>query len=178
MSFIQKKYIYKIFSATDGLYAGALNPNDIVSDISYSTSIYGGPGEATITLVRKARNFGEGKEIALGNRVKVYCFDRDTGFDGSEVLVYDGYISAYDINEGEYRDSVTIILLGWMAELDRYMLRDGNDTEVTYSATDPTNMFKDILDKFTALGGVVNYDGTATPLACRSKFPTRPARET
>lgn len=163
MSFIEKKYIYKVFN-NSGDYVGTLDTRDIISNIAYTTSINGGPGQAKIALARKAQSFGEGTEIALNYRIKVYCFDRDTGFEGSEVLIYDGYISGYSINKGEYNDTVEVTLLGWMSELNRCLLRNGNDTEVVYSATDPSNIFKNALDKFTALGGIVDYDSTSVDL--------------
>lgn len=63
------------------------------------------------------------------------------------------YVSRYG---GQETVQVSIDSLG--RELDNDVLEDGTNTSVEYAGYDPSNIVKDALDKFTAGGGIVDYD--------------------
>lgn len=63
------------------------------------------------------------------------------------------YVSRYG---GQETVQVSIDSLG--RELDNDVLENGTNTSVEYAGYDPSNIVKDALDKFTAGGGIVDYD--------------------
>lgn len=55
--------------------------------------------------------------------------------------------------------------MSYVSELSRYMLRnDDGDTEITYSSYDPSNILIDVIDKYRADGGTLNYSDTSIDL--------------
>lgn len=152
----QKIFLWKIYDP-DGTFITVWT--DVLNDPSFSWEINGGFSELIVDLPRPVDGYGETEDVAHGNQVKLYVFDRDTGDAG--VCIYSGYISRYEsIVEGS-REVVRVTFLGYYTELNQYMLEStytGGATEIAYSSVGPEDILKDALDKFTAAGGKVDYD--------------------
>lgn len=112
-----KKYLYKVYD-NDGSFITTWN--DVISEPEFSIEINGGFSEMTVKLARGVFNFGENSDVAYGNRIRVYCFDVDSGQNG--VLIYSGFISRYvPVIEGR-KETIEITLVSWWWELARFLL--------------------------------------------------------
>jgi hypothetical protein len=122
--------------------------------------INGGAGELVVRLDRKFDNFGEDEDVKINNKVEIYCFDRNTTTSGT--LIFSGYISGYRPVIDAQSEYIEVTLLPYVVETSRFMLRDGTGkTEIIYTTTDPSDILKDIVDKYRADGGTINYSGTS-----------------
>lgn len=135
---------------------------DVTSIVQFTQDINAGFSELVIDLARDSTNFGEDADVKHGNQVKIWCFDAESGTSG--VLVYSGYISRYEPSIVGRKESLRVTLLSYWHELGRYMLESAGDTKVTYTTYDPGNLLKDLLDKFTAAGGKLDYSGGTVDL--------------
>ena len=139
-------------------------------------------GDTRVASTKTANSIGAGTDVELGHKVEVYVFYgsqaiRQTVEHNTRVTVsgdvrvsdigapngrrkFIGYISRYKLNYGE-SESVRVTLFSYGAELDNYILNDAGATTVSYTSDSPSNIFKDVLDKFTADGGVVDYDANS-----------------
>lgn len=158
-----KRYKYNIYDST-GAYITTWS--DVVSEPSFSSSVNSGLSEMKVKLARLADDFGESDDVSFYNQVVVKCFDTDTN-DG--VIIFNGYISGYtpDLEDKEF---IEVVLLGYIQELSRVELLDNGsgintsptagNTTLLYEDQDPSNIFKDIIDKYNSLPGVlgkINY---------------------
>lgn len=158
-----KRFHYKVYDSL-GNYKATWN--DVANVLSFSSEINAGLSPVTILLPRSEYEYGENNDVKLGNQVKIWC--ADSNVEGG-TLIYSGWISRYvPMVEGR-KEYVEITLLSYWQELERYVLESGSDTTINYSSLDPSNILKDLLDKFTAAGGKLDYDtgtvdltGTAT----------------
>lgn len=73
------------------------------------------------------------------------------------VRKFHGYITRYVSKYGG-NESLQVSISSFGAELDNYVLESVTNTTVSYNSYDPSNILKDALDKFTAAGGLVDYD--------------------
>lgn len=96
----------------------------------------------------------------FGNQLKLWVFDKDAPTNG--VLIYSGKLSRYVPQIIGAREIVEVSFLSYWWETNEMVLEDTGDTEVAYAAQDPTNILKDALDKFTAAGGKLDYNGSST----------------
>lgn len=165
-SFFKKEYIYRVFA--QGLAGGYITTwtKEVISEPEFTTNINGFPGELDVILSRLFDDFGEGSDVALNNRVEVWCVDVDSP---NGVLVYSGYIADYlpmiDGQNGTM-ENVTVVLLSYGGELDRNILRDGSgNTTLTYTNQDPGVILKDAITKYRAIGGQLNYSATSIQMA-------------
>lgn len=76
---------------------------------------------------------------------------------------FNGYITKYISRYGG-EETTQVSAASFGRELDHYVLESGSNTTVAYSSTDPSNILKDALDKFTVAGGLVDYDATSVEL--------------
>ena len=145
MEAISKKvYAYKVYNDSDGSYLTTWS-TEVLSEPRFTSEINGGPGQLKITLDREFEDFGEGDDVDLNNGVDVYVYDVD---QPNGVILYSGYISAYNPILDEGKEVLEIILLPHVAELGRYMLRETNgNTQVVFSSQDPGNMFLGVLNR-------------------------------
>lgn len=151
--YIKKRYAYKLYySSTD---IRDVWGNEVLSEPTFRFSINGGPGQVTVKLARKIDEFGEGYDIVLNRKVDIYVYDRD---QPNGLLLYQGYISSYAPvldGSGEYLE---IVLLGYVVEIGQRILKDGaGNTTIDYFTEDPSIIMKDIIDKYRAQGGNLNY---------------------
>jgi len=150
----EKRYVYKVYDA-EGNFIKTWSKEHIKNSPSFSMAINSGAGELTINLSLFESNYGENSDVKYGNRVKVYCFDRDTDVDG--VVVYSGYITKYTPFIRGNEEGVTVTLLSDAWYCGRMMLLDGIATTVQYLSQDPSDIMRDLLDKFTARDGMLSY---------------------
>jgi len=154
---VKKRYLYKIYDSA-GTYLTTWN--DVSSEPTFSIDLNGGFSELEVELARSENKFDEGESVAYGNQLKLYVFDKDGGYDG--VLIYSGFLSRYIPKITGSRESLQITFLSYWANTSDIILEEGGKTYVSYVSEDPTNILKDVLDKFTADGGKLDYDAGTT----------------
>lgn len=156
MSYYHKKYIYKVYDGTTFVKVWS---DEVLNDPSFRNGVNTGPGEIIIRLNRSFDSFGEGVDVKLNNRIELWVYDREA-ING--LCLYRGFISGYrPVLEGN-REYVEITCLSHVYEFSAYMLRDAaGDTTVAYASQDPSDILKDIIDKYRADGGSVNYSTTS-----------------
>lgn len=153
----RKRFLYKVYSST-GTFLKTLN--DVVDDPRFTMYINSGIGDLTFKLPRKIDNFDEASSIAQNNRVDVVVYDTEAP---TGLVVYSGYISKYTPTLNKGKEYIVVTCLGFITQTERFMAEDASgNTTLTYNSYDPTDILKDVLDKFTAAGGTPDYDGSST----------------
>ena len=161
---MRKEYLYKIYDSS-GNYLTTWN--DVISQPTFEWNINSGLGEMTIRLARLFDSFGEENDVNLNNEVRIFCKDIDA-INGT--IIYSGYISGYTPVLDDKNQYVDITLLGYTSTLEDDLLRNGNNTTVTYNSYDPIDIVDDILNK---------YDGKIQPhLLSQTKFPNNDVSST
>jgi len=158
---VTKSFYYKIYDADSGLFVKIWS-DEVISFPKFKNLINAGSGELFVGLARKFDDFGEDVDVKLNNRVEVYVIDRDNP-DG--LLYFQGFISGYKpiVSFGE--ESVGVTIWGFNNELARMILRDAaGNTTITYNSYDPSAIMKDVIDKYRAIGGTLNYDDDSIDL--------------
>ena len=166
-----KHYKYDVYES-DGTYITTWN--DVISEPAFSSSVNSGLSEMKIKLARNSDDFGESDDVDFNNQVIVRCFDTNTN-DG--VIVFNGFISGYTPDLKAKGESIDVSILGYVQELARVeLLDDGNgintspsagNTTLVYENEDPSDIIKDIIDKYNALTGVfgkINYSAGSVDL--------------
>ena len=159
-----KRFKYDVYSPS-GVYITTWN--DVITDPTFATQINGGLSEMVLKLARNADDFGESNDVAFKNQVRVYAFDGDSA-DG--VKIFTGFISGYTPTLNEKEEYIEISILGYSQELSKVELLDNGsgiqdsptlgNTTLVYNSKDPSNILKDVIDKYRALTGVslaINY---------------------
>lgn len=77
---------------------------------------------------------------------------------------FHGYITRYVSRYGG-NETVQVALASFGADLDNHVLESGSNTTVAYSSQDPSNILKDALDKFTAVGGLIDYTESSVEIS-------------
>lgn len=156
---IPKHYLYRIFDA--GVYKATWT-KEVLSEPRFRSTINGGPGELVVDLGRSYDDFGEDVDVKLNNRVECWVVDDDAP---NGLLLYVGYISGYSPSVDGPKESVRVVVLGYVAELQRMILRDtAGNTTLTYNSYDPAVMLKDIIDKMRDQGVSLKYTDTSIML--------------
>lgn len=154
---LKKRFLWKIYDST-GTFITTWG--DVTDDPSFTIDLNGGFSELSVTLPRKESEYDEGESVKYGNQLKVYAFDRDSGYDG--VLIYSGVLTRYIPSILGSKEVIKITFLSYWLQTNQIVLEDAGATKVTYTAQDPTDILKDVLDKFTADGGKLDYDTGTT----------------
>jgi hypothetical protein len=165
----KKRYLYKIYSrrrslwdvdkwdATSWLWNDDFETvwQDELTPPTFNSAINGGVGALTVKLARPYTSFGEGEDVTLGNLVKIYVYDKESP---NGQLLYTGYINAYSTIIENNKQYIEVEIWGLSATLNDFILEDtlGN-TAITYNSYDPSDMVKNIVDKFRASGGELYY---------------------
>ena len=157
-----KEILYKIFES-DGTFVTTWI--DVISDLSFIETINGGLSELKVELGRKESEYGEGDDVKFGNLIEVWVFDKD---DSVGVQVYGGILTSYIPKVDGSKETVEVVFLSYHWELNQYILEVAGDTEVDYLTQDPTVIFRDLLDKFTAAGGTADHKTGTTTLTATS----------
>ena len=154
MSFIKKKYLYKVYDSA-GTYIKTWN--DVINNPEFTEVVNGGADVCVVRLAREADNFGEEEDILFNNTVEIWCYDQDAP---NGTLIFSGYISEYTPTVEGKEEFLEVQLFSYFGELNRYMYEDiatGN-TKIAHASVSPKAIFQDIFDKFTAAGGTMDYD--------------------
>ncbi len=163
IAFTKKRFTYKVFDNNTFVTTWS---SDVISEPTFQTVINGGPGQLKVVLDRPFDNFGEDVDVKINNRIDLLVFDRD---NQGGLLLFRGFISGFTpvLNGG--RESIEITILPFMAELQRFMLRESSgDTEVPFLSKDPTEIFNGVLSRFQADGGSLDsgtIDNTDTTVS-------------
>ena len=163
-----KRFKYDVFDNAENYIT---TWNDVVSEPSFDDSVNGGLGEMKVLLARNSDDFGESDDVDFRNQVILTAFDDETS-DG--VVIFNGWISGYTPVLEEDKEHIEITILGYVQELSRVELLDNgsgiNDspsagkTTLTYTAQEPGDILKDIIDKYNSLTGVFGkIDYTTSP---------------
>lgn len=160
MSRRAKRFGHKIYT-NDGVFIDTL-PADLVTNVpAFNWTINGGMGEMKIILALSFREFSSSYEnsiIKLGNEVKTIIND----VDGQGIKIYDGYITAYEPNINDNgAQQVVVRVTSTVKTLTDKLFHDGAATTKAYNSLDPSNIMKNVLDKYA---GVVHYTGASIAL--------------
>jgi hypothetical protein len=128
---LKKTYIYKVYTSAS-VYIKTWAGEDVASELAYSQDLNSPGTEVAVVLNRAADSFGEGTDIGLGNRVKIYVVDND---QPNGQLIFQGFISNYQPVYGS-NERVEIALLGFGAELDNYIIELGETLYLSQNVTD------------------------------------------
>lgn len=157
----KRKTYFTKFYRSNGNYIGT---SDDVSFNSFRKVINGGLGELNLTLARPFDNFGEGDDIEFMNEVQLWIIDDESGADGQQI--YSGFIDSYEPFVDSEKEGVNVNCLGYTTRLADIFYKNGTTISITKNATDPSDMIKDIVDRFRAeVSGSedprVNYTATS-----------------
>jgi len=156
----KKYYEYRVYTRLGQFITNWMD--EVLSEPTFKMVINGGPGEMVVKLARKFDSFGEDYDVALFNRIEVYCFDKDAV---SGTLIYSGYISGYRPILEDSAEYVEITILHFVSEMSNISLRDGTgNTDIVMNSTDPSNMLKNVVGYYRADDGLINYDATSIDL--------------
>ncbi len=156
-TFFKKRFGYKLYySSTD---IRDVWGDEVLNDPSFRSIINGGPGEIILQLARKVDAFGEGEDIVLNRKIDIYVYDRDLP---QGRLLYQGFIAGFAPMLDGKREYLELTILGYVVEIGQRILKDGaGNTTLQYFSDDPSNIIKDIIEKYRADGGNLNYNSTS-----------------
>lgn len=169
----RKTFAYKIYDGDTQAYVTSWI-SDVLSTPKFKTVINGGASDITIKLNRTFDNFGEDIDVKINNRVELYCFDRD---NPSGILIYKGFISGYRPVLNKNTEYVEVTVLPYISQMSWLMYESGTSTTVTQNSKDPTDIFKDIIDKYNTHSNAIFYtlssvDDTSTTVSYTFKVNT------
>ena len=175
LDFIRKRFEYRIFD--DDIFKASWT-DEVINEPRFRNSINSGPGELIIRLSRAFDDFGEDDDVKLNNRVDLWVYDRQVP---NGKLIYRGFISGYrPILDGN-KEYVEVTALNYVFELSHYMLEDASgNTKVAYLSYDPSAILRDVIVKYRANGGTLNYTPTSiqnTNTTVTYTFNTNTVRE-
>ena len=130
-----------------------------VHNIKFEKNINGGLGEAVLDMQFSISNLGSVNTFDFNNRVEFYLTDEFN----TDLLIYSGYITALDPYFKDGAEGVKITMLGAISKLSNDYFRVGDSITTTKNSTDPSQIFKDIIDNYRVLedNPLVNYTGTS-----------------
>jgi hypothetical protein len=140
----RKEYFVKFYDSADN-YIGTA---DDVSFQSFKKTINGGLGQILITLARPFDDFGEGNDIDLANRLELIIVDKES--DASGDAVYSGIIDTISPYANKQKEGVDVQAVGYATRLGQVLYQDGATINITQNSTDPSDMVKDVIDRYRA----------------------------
>jgi len=156
MSIEKKQYIYRVFNDM-GAYVATWT-KEVLSEPTFQMAINAGAGAVTVILDRNFDSFGEGVDVSLNNKIEIWVVDKEAP---NGILIYCGYISGYKPVINGTDEHIEITLFSYVSEFQRMILRDASgNTTLTYNSYDPSDILRDIIDKYRAIGGHVSYDAS------------------
>lgn len=157
----KKEYITKIYEPDGSTIVTVLSHKKLAKPPTFSSKINGGQGELKLDLLLPFDDFGEASSIDFDYIVKLVMVSEDYP-DG--VTLYSGVLMEYEPFANEKKQGVTINCLGLASTLTFDYYKDGSSYTVSHSATDPEDIFKDVLDKHNAVetNALVNYTVSST----------------
>ncbi len=154
------QYLYKIYDSTGATFIRAINAEDIFSEPKFNHPLNAGQGQMKIKIKADFDDFDEGVSIDYGNIVRVYQIDDD---NPTGQLIYTGHISKYTPFVDGRQQGVELALLGLGTLLQRAFYKNGAAFQVSHSADDVAQVFKDVIDHFNTVysGSLVAYDASS-----------------
>lgn len=159
--FIQNKTYFVKFYKSNGDY---ISTSDDISFNSFKKTINGGLGELSLSLARPFDDFGEGEDINFMNEVQLWIIDNESGSDGEKI--YSGFIDSYEPFSSGEEEGVRVKCLGYATRLSNVFYKNGTTILITKNSIDPSNLIKDVIDRFRAEVSAseyprVNYSATS-----------------
>ncbi len=157
---IEKSFMYRVYSAA-GVPITTWS-KEVFSEPSFTNAMNSSPSELAIQISRKFDDFGESVDITLANIVELWVSDKE---DINGRLIFSGYISGYKPVISENNEYIEVTIFPYASQLANILLRTvAGVTTIAYTNQDPANMLKDVIDKYRALGGRLNYSATSIAL--------------
>ena len=154
---MEKVYLYKIYNSS-GTFITTWT--DVVSPLNVKYEINGGLPPLTIRLARLETNYGELEDVKQGNLLKIYVFDKESGVNG--ICIYSGILVNYVPTVSGGEEYVDVVFYSHYWDLNNKIVEDSGDTEVPYLSYDPSDILKDLMDKYHAITGTtLNYSATS-----------------
>ncbi len=119
MSEVSRKIIIKVYDRSDS-FVKVLD--DVLDDPEFEWAVNGGLGELKLKLNRALDNYGEGTDLELNYRIKVYLNDSDN----ENKLIYNGYISGFSPYLKEDEEGFVITILPNVSKLKADYWRTSN----------------------------------------------------
>jgi len=164
----EKRYLIKLWSADYSTEESSFVDARVSS---YSSVLNSGLGQFSFQLERTIQNWNDAGDIDLNKVIELWVSDIDTG--GEFIRVYAGYVSRINFIETYTSRTVTVVCLGFVSRLTKDVLKssaqstlhshatDGVSTTSPAASTDPSVMFKGIVDhaRSSANGNIpfINY---------------------
>jgi hypothetical protein len=147
-----KIYLWKLYDSA-GTFITTWE--DVISEPVFSREINGGYSDLVVQLARSIYNFGEGEDVAYGNQLKLFVFDRETGDAG--VCIYSGFISLYNPDSQGSKEIVEVTFLGYWTESNQYILKgDGSGIDSPIYGAAYNNNIVATMTSNTAPSGVAS----------------------
>lgn len=143
---------------------------DVINKPEFNWKMNGGMGEMVIKLKRELKDYEEGTNIAVGNIVKTYVQDGDREIG---TKIWEGILNRYEptvLSDGS--QGVLIRCVSHTITQQYRIVRDSqNNTTAAYASTDPTNIFKSLINSKWNNGtlkvGTMNLTGTTVSYTFR-----------
>lgn len=137
-----KRYEYHVYNSSDTFITIW---DDVISEFSLSQEINSAGSQCRVMLGRKPEDIQSATDIVLNNHVDIYVIDDDSdALQGK--LIFQGYIADFNVLYSEENDAVEVILLGFGADLDAYIIDMGDsiinenrDTNISFAARNANN---------------------------------------
>jgi len=159
----KKRFLYKIYDSAGNFIT---TWKDVIGEPKFNISINSGFSDLTLDLARSEKNYDEGASVKYGNILKLYVFDSDSRYGG--VQIYSGLLSQYVPAIVGTKETIQVTFLSFWWKLDKMILENGSSTMLTYTSQDPSNILKDVLDKFVAGGGKIDYGSGSVDLTSQA----------
>jgi len=173
-TYYKKNYIYKVYAKSTfewdsfkwdigkwstGLEKGliAIWRNDVISEPTFQSTINSGDAEMVIRLARPFDNFGENLDVELNNKVECIIYDKE---EPNGKTLFSGFIAGYMPTLEDDNQYLDVRVKGYTATLNRIMKDNSGNTTITYTNQDPSNILKDVINKFQNDLGEIGYSGT------------------
>jgi hypothetical protein len=149
---INKQFYYKIYDRY-GSYLTTWS-TEVANTPSFKMVLNSGLGELKIRLARPMGDYGENEDVNFNNEVRLYVIDKEAP---NGTLIYSGYISDYQPTLGSNSEEfVEITVIGYVTTLEDTTFIDTNgNTAKVYSAEDPSDMIKSVLNLYNWQGGII-----------------------
>jgi len=152
-----KTFHHKVYDNEDNYLAtwGPVPDGECMNVPSFTWNINGGMGTMSIDLARSIKDFGEGEDVDLANRVQTYVMDEE-----GTTKIFDGIILSYEpIMEENGTQYIRVNVFSQSTTLQNKLLTDaGGNTTETYSVTLVSDIMKNILDLYN---GIITYNASS-----------------
>ena len=139
-----KQYTIKVYNQAGTTFLGVLT--DTV-DYRFTKTINGGLGSLIMQLPRRLDSYNSDGLLTLSNEIQVWVQDGDAP---AGTKIYSGYIDGVIASNTGGAESIIVQVLGYVTRLGFSALVSGSSMSIDFSADDPAEHFKDIIDFYRA----------------------------